>query len=230
MRLILNADDLGLSDAVNAAIDDAWSRGLVTDASLLATGPAFDDAVRRWRGREVGVHLDIAEFPPLTGWSGPRNEAALSIGRAHLPALVAEFEGQVRRVRATGLQVTHLDSHQHLHWVPVVAAAVREVRRRTDVLGVRGMGALPGVRLRRRAHAAAYNGRLRAAGATVPAQFGPAATVLEALHGGWRAPTVEAMLHPGGPGEPRYQEELDEVARTDWRAMGVSLVRWSGVG
>src|SRR5262245_45924376 len=69
MLMIINADDLGLSTAVNEAIFNLMERGHVTSASLLANAPATEEAIvesRRQKNRSFGVHLNVTEFRPLT--------------------------------------------------------------------------------------------------------------------------------------------------------------------
>ena len=138
--MIFNADDLGLTSGVTAGILEAMEQGLVTDASLLACGEAFDEAVAGLRrlGRGVGVHLTavdrerpLADHGPTCTLTGPdgcfhtnRNAllARLLLGRgATLSQLAREWRAQVERVAATGLAITHLDSHQHLHLFPGLA-------------------------------------------------------------------------------------------------------------
>jgi predicted glycoside hydrolase/deacetylase ChbG (UPF0249 family) len=69
LELIVNADDFGISEAVNRGVVEAHERGIVTSASLMAAGPAFDHAVelaRRCPRLAVGVHLTLTEQQPLT--------------------------------------------------------------------------------------------------------------------------------------------------------------------
>src|SRR3989338_75698 len=67
-RLVVNADDLGLSRAVNAGIAEAHRRGIVTSTSCLVVGPAWEEAVQVLRGLPalgVGVHLAWVEGRPV---------------------------------------------------------------------------------------------------------------------------------------------------------------------
>ena len=70
LRLIVNADDFGISEAVNRGIVEAHDRGIVTSTSIMATGSAFEHALELARLRPslgVGVHLVLTEQRPLTG-------------------------------------------------------------------------------------------------------------------------------------------------------------------
>ena len=68
-RLIINADDLGISKDVNKQIEECIHIGCITSSSLMANGPAFEDGIRiakQYPQISVGVHLNIVEFTPLT--------------------------------------------------------------------------------------------------------------------------------------------------------------------
>ena len=67
-QLIITADDFGLSKGVNKAVEKAWQEGILTCASIMAGGAAFDDAVaiaRRNPGLQVGLHLSLIQGRPV---------------------------------------------------------------------------------------------------------------------------------------------------------------------
>ena len=132
-QLIVNADDLGLTPAVNRGIVRAFQNGIVTSASLLVTGGAFEEAVALARQNpklDVGLHLTLVEeravldpdaIPTLVDQSGrfPRTSAEF-IRRAILGGISwyeveREIAAQIALFQKTGLPLSHLDSHQHLH-------------------------------------------------------------------------------------------------------------------
>lgn len=132
-RLIVNADDLGLSHGVNQGILTAHQHGIVSSATLLANGPAFDDAVTRIRQTPelgVGVHLNILRGPPLLETA--QLPEITRDGRFHLtwatlfqtcrhPVLAAverEYRAQIERVLDHGVRITHLDGEKHHHQFP----------------------------------------------------------------------------------------------------------------
>jgi predicted glycoside hydrolase/deacetylase ChbG (UPF0249 family) len=133
--LILNCDDLGLHDAVNAGIADSIENGLATSCSLISPGPASVEAMRMLRERphiHFGVHLALirdnldyrwgpaaakADVPSLldpgTGElyvDTPTQRAALLSG-AHIEDVERELRAQIRPVLDAGLSPTHLDWH-----------------------------------------------------------------------------------------------------------------------
>jgi hopanoid biosynthesis associated protein HpnK len=143
-RLIVNADDFGIAEAVNRGIAEAHDRGIVTSASIMATGQSFEHAVALARERPklgIGVHLVLTEQRPLAGAHVPTLVGpdgcfaphAVDLAGRQLAARISlrdvkvELDAQIRRVRATGLAVTHLDGHQHVHVLPGVARVVAEL-------------------------------------------------------------------------------------------------------
>lgn len=244
--MIVHADDLGLSEVINAAILDALASGVCTSTSVMVNGPAFQDAVARLReldGPCVGVHLNLSEHAPLRpdalralfpeGRLGP---AAIEARPEHLPGVVAEWTAQVEAARAAGLHPTHLDSHQHVHWRPVLRRALQQVAAATGVPCARTMGAW-----RPEVHAVrALPQRLRAARFSAALRRGPPplrttdhfanATTFRALVEAGALPggTVEVMAHPGNPASARYAEELAWLSGP-WRPAGVELISWRQV-
>lgn len=124
-RLIVTADDVGLHPGMTEGAIRAHHEGIVTACSIVANGIAFDDAVARLRDTpalEVGVHLTLVEERPLTNIRFPNKYTSfvpLYLARViGLNAIERELRAQLERVLATGLRVTHLNGHQHLHVLP----------------------------------------------------------------------------------------------------------------
>ena len=145
--LRVTADDLGLSEAVDDGIFEAYDRGIVTHTSVLATGAAFDHAARGLHARpglRAGLHASLSDLPPLAGDfsrsrffrngrfpSSIHVAAAIAVGELAAAAVEAEIEAQAARLAGAGIEMEHLDGHQHIHVLPIVAlAAVRVCLRR----------------------------------------------------------------------------------------------------
>lgn len=127
-RLIVNADDLGYTEATTAGIIHAHRHGIVTSASLMVRPPAARDAVRQAAESglaDLGLHLDLGEWVFRRGRWEPLYEV---VDRGDAAAVAAECRGQVEAFRTlVGRDPTHLDSHQHAHLeepVRSVAAAL----------------------------------------------------------------------------------------------------------
>ena len=114
-RLIVNADDFGMSSGVNRGILEAHRRGIVTSASLMVRWPAAEEAVSLSQGTSLslGLHVDLGEWAYREGAWVKLYEVAASETQA---ALAAEVADQVERFRRmVGRDPSHLDSHQHVH-------------------------------------------------------------------------------------------------------------------
>ena len=154
MRIIVNADDLGISEPVNEAIFQGMQRGTITSATMLSNGPAVGDAVRNLRffpKCSFGVHLNLTEFEPLS----QGNDAALASildekrcfngnsireVRITLPmvrAIFREWCSQIENLKRLGVEPSHLDAHHHVHTIPQLLPVLAALRRRYKINKVR---------------------------------------------------------------------------------------------
>lgn len=143
-KLIVTADDAGLHPGMTAGAIEAHKNGIVTACSIVANGAAFDDAIARLRevpSLETGVHLTLVEERPLTGMRFPRKYTSFVplyvLRRIPAAAIERELRAQIERVLRTGLRVTHLNGHQHLHLLPRVFALVSGLAREYSIPYVR---------------------------------------------------------------------------------------------
>jgi predicted glycoside hydrolase/deacetylase ChbG (UPF0249 family) len=142
IRIIVNADDFGENAEVNRGIVDCIDAGALTSTTIMANMPGTREALRwaagRGRRASFGVHLNICEGPALTkavsltdsrGIFRPKRVQALSAmtGRLSRDEIRAELDAQIRTVRDAGVEVSHLDSHKHLHQLPGVGTVAAEL-------------------------------------------------------------------------------------------------------
>ena len=135
-RLVVNADDFGFTRDVNLGIVEAHREGILTATTLMATGAAFDDAVRLAKENpslDVGCHLVMVGDPPFPA-SVAKLMGALALGRIRV---YDEVAAQVRRILDAGLAPTHLDTHKHTHLLPPVLDAVARVSQEFGIPWVR---------------------------------------------------------------------------------------------
>jgi predicted glycoside hydrolase/deacetylase ChbG (UPF0249 family) len=150
-RVVVNADDFGLSRGANEAIERAHAEGVVTSASMAVSGPAFGEAVeiaRRHPSLGLGLHFTLSAGAPIAPADQvPRlldekgNLALrflplfirLSRGSAAelLNQIGVELDAQLDRAAAAGLKLDHIDGERHIHLIPRVfqLVAQRAVRR-----------------------------------------------------------------------------------------------------
>ena len=151
-RIIINADDFGIHTDVNHAVTEACRHGVLTSTSLLASGPAFDEAVqlaRQCPELGIGIHLCLVgslppvlspqEVPSLTGADGlfPESYAAFikksCTGQIDYGQVYRELDAQMEKIMSLGLHITHVDSHQHLHVLPPVWAIVQALMKKYEL-------------------------------------------------------------------------------------------------
>jgi hopanoid biosynthesis associated protein HpnK len=154
-RVIISADDFGLSEAVNAAVEAAHRDGILTSASLMMAAPATADAIQRARRLPtlaVGLHLVLVDGPAVLPRAAIPDllDAAGRFGadqarrgfaygfRPHLRRqLGAEIEAQFAAFAATGLVLDHVNAHKHMHLHPGVARLMIETGRRFGLRALR---------------------------------------------------------------------------------------------
>lgn len=150
-RVIVNADDFGMSASTTDAILVAHRYGFLTSTSLMANMPAAEYAVRqavRAPNLGIGIHLNICEGKPILPASEVRSLVDAN-GNFHPPHVMvhklwrwqvagdeieAEFRAQILWMKSRGLNPTHADSHHHMHIYP---AAVRPFVRTMKAEGIR---------------------------------------------------------------------------------------------
>ncbi len=137
-RLIVNADDFGLSHSVNEAVVRAHREGILTSASLMVNEAGFDEAVKLAKdnpGLGVGLHLTLLQghstlpadkIPGLVNSRGEFSNSPVGVGMAYFfkrslrEQLRAEIRAQFEKFRSTGLSLDHVNGHLHLHLHPVI--------------------------------------------------------------------------------------------------------------
>ncbi len=135
--LVVVADDMGKSASVNQAIAEAHDQGILTAASIMAGGEAFDDAVKTISGRSrlsTGLHVTLCDgkavlphacIPDITDHEGYfiKDPAAAGLHYTR-PGLLAQIEGEVaaqfERLERAGIRPCHVDCHHHLHMHPLI--------------------------------------------------------------------------------------------------------------
>ena len=152
MRIIVNADDLGIRPEVNEAIFELMSRQRISSATLLANGAAAEHAARelhRFPSCSFGAHLNLTEFRPLTSHPGLRailDESgefrkdairAVAITPELQDAALEEWSAQVKKLLSLGVPLSHFDSHHHTHTIPGLFRVLKRLQKRFGIRRVR---------------------------------------------------------------------------------------------
>jgi len=163
-KLIINADDFGLTTGVNSAISECARRGVLRSATIMANGPAFDDAVRTGKDSAdlgIGIHFVLTGLRPL---SSPETIPGLAGRTGILPSspwellkvvftkkgvrdeIKRELLVQAEKVFDSGITPTHFDTHKHkhVHIIPAVLDVLLEIANRFSVKWIRNPFDSPG--------------------------------------------------------------------------------------
>jgi hopanoid biosynthesis associated protein HpnK len=154
-KVIVHADDFGLATAVNKGIVKAFENGILTSTSLMPGGEAFEDAVslaKEHPDLDIGIHLTLTgerpvappqEIPSLVTTDGRFREKYPTFLRDYLFKRIRmvdvrrELTAQVEKVMKTGLTISHVDGHQHLHILPGILEIVVQLADENNIPGIR---------------------------------------------------------------------------------------------
>jgi chitin disaccharide deacetylase len=156
-RLIINADDFGLTPGVNRAILEAHSQGVVTSTTLMANASAFDHAVQLATSApsfDVGCHIVLVDGSPVSDPSAIRtltdggrhgefernlsSFAARAIrGRLDPAQIEQEVIAQIAKLQTAGIPVSHIDTHKHLHALPQILPPLLRAAKACGIRAIR---------------------------------------------------------------------------------------------
>ncbi|MDZ7960544.1 MAG: hopanoid biosynthesis-associated protein HpnK [Aulosira sp. DedQUE10] len=154
-RVIINGDDFGFSAGVNQAIIQAYEQGVLTSTSLMITGDAAEEAIawaRNHPNLAVGLHLVLvcgrsvlppSQIPHLVDSQGNFSDSPVQAGLRYQfhPAtreeLRQEIRAQLAKFRDSGLTLSHVDGHLHLHTHPVVLRILVELAQEFNIQVIR---------------------------------------------------------------------------------------------
>jgi chitin disaccharide deacetylase len=146
-HLIITADDFGLHETVNEAVEQASRDGILTAASLMVAGAAAADAVRRARrlpNLRVGLHIALADglsslphqqIPGIANADGRMGEDMFFRGVRYFASgavrkqLEAEIRAQFLAFARTGLALDHVNAHKHFHLHPTILGILIRIAR-----------------------------------------------------------------------------------------------------
>lgn len=154
-KLVINADDFGLAKGINNGIISAYKKGIVSSASIITAAKHADDAIKLAKenpGLEVGIHLVLVEEKPI---SPPESIPSLIndkglfysnyfefginylMNKVKLSDIEKEFRAQIEKLRKSGIEVAHIDSHQYLHMFPPILKIVIRLAKENKIKFIR---------------------------------------------------------------------------------------------
>lgn len=154
VRLIVNADDLGLTKSCTHAIIEAFDKKLISSSTMCANGPYFREAcslcLDRGLEHHIGIHLNLTEGMPLSesikgnsmfcesnGMFHGRINRLKPLGKRGGKDVFEELSAQIEKMRNHGLPITHADSHHHIHTGPFLAPVVVQVLKNHNISSIR---------------------------------------------------------------------------------------------
>lgn len=160
-RVIINADDFGLSKGINKGIIRGYREGVLTSASLIVNMPGFEDAVSLIRenpGLDIGLHINFFRGTPILSVYKVRsliNKKGRFLGnifkiaagvyrrRLSLTELEAESDAQIKKALDRGINITHLDSEKHLHLISKVYKIIVKLAKKYGINKIRNINEYP---------------------------------------------------------------------------------------
>lgn len=237
-KLLVNADDYGLFEHNSRAIAEAFQKGLITDTTMMATGEWFDDAVtlakeKGFFGR-IGIHFNLTEGEPLTdemkncpmfvenGRFHKHPDRLHPLTKEETTAVFTELTAQVKKMKDAGINITHADSHHHIHTGPFLIPIFLEVCRDAGIEKIRLHRNFGKIRFYKRIVKKRFNKNLLREGMKTTEFFG---SLEDALTCGLPDGTTEIMVHPD------YDQNgllIDRVEFLDGVPKGEALARLEG--
>ncbi|MCC0680648.1 chitin disaccharide deacetylase [Clostridioides sp. ES-S-0005-03] len=138
-KIIINADDFGYCEAVNYGIISAHNNGIVKSTSMMANMPGVEHGVKLLkenRDLNCGVHMTLSCGRPLLsnlktivdkeGFFIRRITDEI-IKKMDYDEIYEELCAQIERVKELGIDISHLDSHHHIHTLVSLKPVIEKI-------------------------------------------------------------------------------------------------------
>ena len=259
-KIIFNADDFGISQGVNQAIEQAHKQGVLNSTSIMITLKWAEQAVKMAQSMpelNIGLHINLTnqqaalthhEIPLLTDDKGHFKNGFVNLAILNLlhpkelkRQAKAEIEAQIKLALNSGIKLTHLDSHRHIHMIPAIFKASLELKQQYNIPRMRFINENP-LRTIRQTQSKEW----LKDGAWLKSLILSACAVIDKLFFGYKSDTyfysiintckisrdklhqikvpsqyqaVEIMLHPGKPEvDKQFPEDVfDDNILKEWR-------------
>ncbi len=160
-KVIINADDFGLSKSINKGIIRAYKEGVLTSVSLMVNMPGFEDAVNLIKtnpGLGAGLHINIFRGKPILSYDKTKTltdkngfflQSIFKIvkriyqKRISLTELELECGAQIKKALDEGINITHLDSEKHLHLFGCIYGIIVRLGRKYGIYKIRNINEYP---------------------------------------------------------------------------------------
>ncbi|MBO1580209.1 chitin disaccharide deacetylase [Bacillus sp. XF8] len=144
IRLIVNADDFGLTEGTNYGIIEGHVKGIVNSTTMMMNMPGTEHAVllaKEYKSLGVGVHLVLTagkplltDVPSLVSKDGFfHKQSTVREGNINPTDVEREWTAQIEKFLSSGLTPTHLDSHHHVHSLPILHDVLERLAEKYNV-------------------------------------------------------------------------------------------------
>ena len=236
-KIVINADDFGLNESCTKAICKAFCEGLITDTTMIANGTAFVESVKCIQRfgfqNKIGIHFNLTEGKPLTrtiasmqtfsenGVFHGKINRVKRLSKAEKYAVYEELSAQIEKLEKMGVEITHADSHHHIHTSIFIAPIFARVCNEHDIKKVRLHRNIGSISKVKRIVKKLYNYWLHMEGFKTTEFFGS----MEDVEWVGVRDGVEIMVHPEFD---KYGNLIDKVDEIDGHAVGRSLALPTG--
>ena len=149
-QLIVTADDFGYSKYTNKAIIECFRKGIVTSTSLIVNTKYFSESIKllkQNKNLDIGIHVNLTEFKPLTKSKILIDKNGNFVDKnkwfdgyyehANKSEIEEELEAQILKVISSGLKITHINGHNHIHIFPNIIDAITKLAKKYKIKYVR---------------------------------------------------------------------------------------------
>jgi len=233
LMVIVNADDFGMNSNVNNGVMYAFSNGYCWSTSIMPNMEGFEEAcqlaLESRLANRVGLHLNLTEGRPMSdgirrltqfcdsnGIFRPSNRGPmLHLSRRAREAVAQEVREQVSACRANGIEISHIDSHNHIHNEWAILKVLLPIAREEKIRHIRASRNIRRRPLPLKMYKSLFNRRLRNAGLIRSEKFGSIpefSTYVKTsvVRDKWES--VELMLHPTVAGDGQVIDSVENVS------------------
>lgn len=213
MKLIINADDFGVSKSVNNAIIQSFQENLVSSSTIMVNMPGFDEACKlinehNLYGR-IGIHINLTAGYPITkrmslcrkfcdgsGKFNSQRNKLFWLDKEEKWTVYDEFQGQLNRLLDRKIVPTHIDSHHHYHTEWAIGKQALKIAQKNDIKSIRlTRNCGKGISKIKRIYKNVYNYNLTSRGFSRVGYFGSVDDVMKINKP--ELYNIEIMVHPG---------------------------------
>lgn len=241
-RIIINADDFGISEKVNKSIIDLMISGNISSATLIANGEAIHEAIeskKNFPNISYGIHLNCSEGSPfhfddnlqkILDKNGHYNNNSIKkIGLKFniLKSIYKDWSKQIIFLQKHGLEISHLDSHHHMHTRPILMPVIRKIQKEFKIYKIRNTmnlyGKGNGISMIKSTNKKLWQIAMRANGAKMTDYFSSLDAFVSSKPN-LSNKTIELMVHPG---HKDYEHEKDILNKYEYIYSQNNLINYN---